>query len=69
MGAAMRIAVDDVQALCDELRSRSFTPPAGLGAAHAQTVPEVHTMPWGTRDMTLTDPFGNRRTFCDAISV
>jgi len=26
-------------------------------------------MPWGTRDFTVTDPFGNRLTFTSAISV
>jgi hypothetical protein len=25
-------------------------------------------MPWGTRDMTIADPFGNRLTFTSAIS-
>ncbi|MFM7704707.1 MAG: glyoxalase superfamily protein [Rubrivivax sp.] len=31
--------------------------------------PEVHQMPWGTRDFTVTDPFGNRLTFTSAIST
>ena len=31
--------------------------------------PEVQLQPWGTRDMTLVDPFGNRLTFTSAISV
>jgi uncharacterized glyoxalase superfamily protein PhnB len=26
-------------------------------------------MPWGTRDFTVTDPFGNRLTFTSAIST
>jgi hypothetical protein len=26
-------------------------------------------MPWGTRDLSVGDPFGNRLTFTDAISV
>jgi uncharacterized glyoxalase superfamily protein PhnB len=29
----------------------------------------VQTMPWGTRDFTVADPFGNRLTFTDAISL
>jgi uncharacterized glyoxalase superfamily protein PhnB len=58
-GAAMRIEVDDVDALCAELSAKPY------GHARAQ----VQSMPWGTRDMTLTDPFGNRLTFTSAISV
>ena len=58
-GAAMRIEVDDVDALCAELVSRH--------ASHSR--PEVQAMPWGTRDFTVTDPFGNRLTFTSAISV
>ena len=58
-GASMRIEVDDVAALCAELRARH--------APHNH--PEVQTMPWGTRDFTVTDPFGNRLTFTSAISV
>lgn len=58
-GASMRIAVDDVDALCAELQSRGYR--------HAQ--PQVQLMPWGTRDFTVTDPFGNRLTFTSAISV
>lgn len=58
-GAAMRIEVTDIDALCAELRSREYR--------YAR--PEVAEMPWGTRDFTVTDPFGNRLTFTDAISV
>jgi uncharacterized glyoxalase superfamily protein PhnB len=55
----MRIEVDDVDALCAELMSRH--------ASHNRA--EVQAMPWGTRDFTVTDPFGNRLTFTSAISV
>mgnify|MGYP003502943748 FL=1 len=58
-GAAMRIEVDDIDALQRELATRPYR--------HAR--PTAETMPWGTRDMSLTDPFGNRLTFTDAISV
>jgi uncharacterized glyoxalase superfamily protein PhnB len=57
--AAMRIEVGDIDALQAELAARPYR--------HAR--PAVERMPWGTRDMTLTDPFGNRLTFTDAISV
>jgi uncharacterized glyoxalase superfamily protein PhnB len=58
-GAAMRIAVDDVDALAAELQAKSYR--------HAR--PQVQDMPWGTRDFTVTDPFGNRLTFTSAASV
>jgi uncharacterized glyoxalase superfamily protein PhnB len=58
-GAAMRIEVDDIDALRAELAAKAYP--------YAQ--PVVETMPWGTRDMTLADPFGNRLTFTDAIST
>jgi uncharacterized glyoxalase superfamily protein PhnB len=58
-GAAMRIEVDDVDALCAELGARGYR--------HAR--PQVQAMPWGTRDFTVTDPFGNRLTFTSAIST
>ena len=58
-GAAMRIEVDDVDALQAELAARPYR--------HAR--PTVQLQPWGTRDMTLTDPFGNRLTFTSAIST
>ena len=58
-GAAMRIEVDDIDALQRALATRPYR--------HAR--PTAESMPWGTRDMSLTDPFGNRLTFTDAISV
>lgn len=56
-GAAMRIEAEDVDALHQELAARQY------GYAR----PEVEDMPWGTRDMSITDPFGNRLTFTSAI--
>jgi uncharacterized glyoxalase superfamily protein PhnB len=58
-GSSMRIAVSDVDALSAELRTKPY--------AHAR--PEVQEMPWGTRDFTVTDPFGNRLTFTTAVST
>ena len=57
-GASMRIAVDDVQAYQRTLVARG----------QYLTAP-VETMPWGTRDFTVIDPFGNRLTFTSAISL
>ena len=58
-GSSMRIEVGDVDALCAELQARHY----------ASSRPEVQDMPWGTRDFTVTDPFGNRLTFTSAIST
>lgn len=58
-GSSMRIQVADVDALHAELMAK--------GPHHHR--PAVQTMPWGTRDFTVTDPFGNRLTFTSAISI
>lgn len=57
-GASMRIEVGDVDALCSQLRDKAYK--------HAR--PSVAVMPWGTRDMPVVDPFGNRLIFTSAIS-
>jgi uncharacterized glyoxalase superfamily protein PhnB len=57
-GAAMRIEVGDVDALHAELTARRFK--------YAR--PDVQEMPWGSRDMSLKDPFGNRLTFTTPIN-
>jgi uncharacterized glyoxalase superfamily protein PhnB len=58
-GAALRIEVGAIDALHAELVAKAYR--------HAQ--PHIEAMPWGTRDMTIVDPFGNRLTFTSAISV
>lgn len=58
-GASMRIQAPDIDGWCAQLRDKAY--------AHAR--PQVERMPWGTRDFTVTDPFGNRLTFTDAISL
>ena len=58
-GAAMRIETDDIDALQRELAARQY------GYAR----PAIEDTPWGTRDMSVTDPFGNRLTFSTAIST
>lgn len=30
--------------------------------------PQIEEMPWGSRDMSVRDPFDNRLTFTSAIS-
>jgi hypothetical protein len=47
--------------------------PYDIDALHAEFVakcypnlhPAVETIPWGTRDVAITDPFGNRLIFKD----
>jgi len=57
--AALRIEASDVDALLAELAAKTYR--------HAR--PQIELMPWGTRDMSITDPFGNRLTFTTAISL
>ena len=52
-GAAARIATDDLDGLHDEL--------SGTGYEFAR--PNIDDTPWGTREMSVKDPFGNRLTF------
>ena len=56
-GAALRIETNDVDAFQAELTSKRYK--------YAR--PGVGDMPWGTRDMSINDPFGNRLTFTSAI--
>jgi uncharacterized glyoxalase superfamily protein PhnB len=58
-GASMRIETGDVDAFQKLLTSKHYK--------YAR--PGVQDMPWGTRDMTVQDPFGNKLTFTSAISV
>ena len=55
----MRIQVEDIDAFCAELHSRNYS----------YTQPRAENTPWGTRDFTVSDPFGNRLTFTSAIST
>jgi uncharacterized glyoxalase superfamily protein PhnB len=52
-GAALRIETNDVDAFQAELMAKRYK--------YAR--PGVEDMPWGTRDMSIKDPFGNRLTF------
>jgi catechol 2,3-dioxygenase-like lactoylglutathione lyase family enzyme len=55
-GAALRIESGDLDALHGELQQK----------AYAYAHPGIESMPWGSRDMSLRDPFGNRLTFTDS---
>ena len=55
----MRIEVGDIDAYHAEL--------VGKGYGYAR--PDIGDTPWGSRDMSVKDPFGNRLTFTSAIST
>src|SRR6218665_1276068 len=58
-GAAMRIETSDIEAFHAELAARPY----------ANARPGLARTPWGSRDVTVLDPFGNRLTFTDAVST
>jgi len=55
-GAAIRIETSELDDYHSELASKNYK--------YAR--PGVEKMPWGTRDMSVKDPFGNRLTFTSA---
>jgi len=36
-----------------------------LAKSYSHARPEIQEMPWGGRDMSMMDPFGNRLTFAE----
>ena len=52
-GAAVRIQTDDLEGFHRELHEKDY------GFAR----PGIETMPWGTDEMSIKDPFGNRLVF------
>ncbi|MEQ1760303.1 MAG: glyoxalase superfamily protein [Vicinamibacterales bacterium] len=58
-GAAMRIETDSLEAFQAELGSRHYK--------YAR--PGIEDMPWGTKEMSVRDPFGNKLTFTAGISA
>jgi uncharacterized glyoxalase superfamily protein PhnB len=58
-GAAMRIETDELDAYHQQLLAKSYK--------HAR--PGIEDTAWGSRDMSIRDPFGNRLTFTNAIST
>ena len=57
-GASIRISCSDVRALAEELNAKKYK--------HAR--PGVEETPWGSIDLQVTDPFGNRITFTETVS-
>jgi uncharacterized glyoxalase superfamily protein PhnB len=52
-GIHLRIEISDVDAYQQQLLAKKYK----------NARPGVENMPWGTREMTIADPFGNRLTF------
>ena len=52
-GAALRIEVDDLDDFNQRLLAKKYT----------NARPGIKTQEWGMREMTVTDPFGNRLIF------
>ncbi|MFS0872366.1 glyoxalase superfamily protein [Paenibacillus xylanilyticus] len=57
-GAALRIETDNLDAWCERLNQKNYK--------HAR--PGITDTPWGLREMTVADPFGNRIIFYESPS-
>jgi uncharacterized glyoxalase superfamily protein PhnB len=58
-GAAMRIETSELEVFQDRL----------LAKGYKYARPGIEEMPWGSKDMSVSDPFGNKLTFTSAIST
>lgn len=58
-GSAVRIDVDDVDAYCRVLNEKKYK----------NARPGVMAQPWGYRDMSIADPFGNKLIFGTPVPV
>ena len=56
-GSAVRIATQGLAEYHQELTAKGYK--------YAR--PGIETQPWGSLEMTVTDPFGNRLTFAEEI--
>ena len=57
-GAALRIETDDVDAYQQELIAKQYK----------NARPGIENQPWGSREMAIHDPFGNRLVFTTTIT-
>ncbi len=58
-GAALRIEASELTKFQQQLLAKQYK--------YAR--PNIVETPWGSQDMSINDPFGNRLTFTDAIST
>lgn len=54
-GSAVRLELDDIDAFHTAISAKNY---AYYGA-------EIHEVPWGFREVSVKDPFGNRLVFCE----
>ncbi|WP_440113930.1 glyoxalase superfamily protein [Paenibacillus sp. QZ-Y1] len=57
-GAALRVETDHLDALRDTFLEKKYK--------HAR--PGIEDTPWNSREMTVTDPFGNRIVFVESLA-
>lgn len=55
-GSAVRIETTDLESYRQQLLAQNYK----------YSRPGIQRMPWGSHDMTIADPFGNRLTFTSA---
>ena len=58
-GSAMRIETNELEAFQKELVAKQYK----------NARPGIEKKPWGSNEMSVSDPFGNRLTFTSAIST
>ena len=58
-GAAVRIQAQGIDAYQQQLQAKDYR----------YAKPDVEDTPWGSREMSIKDPFGNRLVFTNAICV
>ncbi|WP_020410825.1 glyoxalase superfamily protein [Hahella ganghwensis] len=58
-GAAMRIEIRDIDRLHHALKQKNYR----------YFNPEIEEMPWGSRELSVRDPFGNRLTFTETVAA
>ena len=58
-GAAMRIETKEIEEFQKELMAKKYK----------NSRPGIQETPWGSRDMSISDPFGNKLVFTNAIST
>ncbi|MBX2869112.1 MAG: VOC family protein [Acidiferrobacterales bacterium] len=58
-GASVRIETNELEKYQEDLSEKHYE----------YSRPGIEEMPWGSKDMSISDPFGNKLTFTNAIST
>ena len=56
-GSALRIETDDIDAMNRELKEKNYK----------FANPDIEETPWESKEMRITDPFGNRLVFVERV--